>query len=192
MSTNPTTTNQAPQLLAVLPDWAAGIRQRTVYRTEVTRSRAGLEQRTQHRRRPMLSMEYTAAGIHDAAARKRLEGIVAQYRVPLLVPWWPHGCQLYFDMTNDTDVTLGTNPIGDEFDRDGWVYLWDRVNGQEFRQLASRDGRLLTLVDTGTHTRFSAGAFCFPVRLAIREKGEDMLNPGRHRTNPEKLIFRTL
>jgi hypothetical protein len=192
MSVNPTTTNQTPQLLAVLPDWAAGIQQRTVYRTEVTRSRAGLEQRTQHRRRPMLSMEYMAAGIHDAAARRRLEGIVAQSRRPQLVPWWPHGSKLLSAMTTDTSALLASNPIGDDWDRDGWVYLWDRATGQEFRQLASRTGRTLSLTDTGAHLHFPAGAYCFPVRLCLREKGDDLLNPGRHRTNPEKLIFRTL
>lgn len=192
MIQNPTTTNQAPDLLAVLPDWAQGMQQRTVYRTEVTRSRAGLEQRAQHRRRPMLSMEYVAAGIHDAAARRRLEGIVVQYRKPLLVPWWPHGCRLLSAMGSATNANLGSNPIADDWDRAGWVFFWDRVTGQEFRQLASRDGRVLTLTNTGGHLLFPAGAYCFPVRLCIREKGDDLLNPGRHRTNPEKLIFRTL
>lgn len=187
-----TTTNTAPDLLAVMPDWAVPIRQRTVYRTEVVRSRRGLEQRTQHRRRPVVAMEYTAAGIHDEIARRRLEGILKQYRKPLLVPWWPNGVRLLEAMTDDVSVLVASNPIAEEWDRDGWVYLWDRATGAEFRQLADRDGRTLTLIDEGPHLRFPIGAFIFPVRLALREKGDAILNPNRHRTNPESLSFRTL
>lgn len=187
-----TTTNTAPELLAIMPDWQAGVKQRTVYRTEVVRSRSGLEQRTQHRRRPILAIEYVAAGIHDAAARKRIEGVVAQSRKPLLVPWWPNGARLLQNMTSQTSALLGTNPIADDWDRDGWVFLWDRETGSEFRQLAGRDGRTLTLTDTGAHLLFPAGAYVFPVRLAIREKNDAVLNPNSHRTNPESLSFRTL
>lgn len=187
-----TTTNTAPELLAIMPDWSVPIKHRTIYRTEVVRSRAGLEQRTQHRRRPMAAMEYTAAGIHDDVARRRLEAIVAQYRTPVLVPWWPNGARLRIAMADETTVELDSNPIAEEWDRDGWIYLWDRATGSEFRQLASRDGRTLTLTDTGAHVLFPAGAYCFPVRLSLRDKGEGILNPNRHRTNPESLSFRTL
>lgn len=192
MSTPPKTTNQTPQQLAIMPDWGEGIRQRTVYRTELVRSRRGLEQRTQHRRRPSLSIEYTAEGIHDAAARRRLEAVVGNYRVPLLVPWWPQGTKIQETMADDTDVVLFTNPVADDWDQSTMVFLWDRVHGGEFRALEAREGRNLTLTDEGTHTRFPAGAWCFPVRRAIREKGDDILTPNRHRTTNEKLIFRTL
>lgn len=189
--TYPTTDTTTPEKLAILPDWGEGLKQRTTYRTELSTSRRGLEQRTQHRVRPMLVIDYRAQGIHDADARKRLEAAVANFRKPLLVPWWPQGTVLQSTST-DTGALLSTNPVADDWDRDGFIYLWNRSIGGEFRILASRTGRTLTLTDEGGHLAFPAGSFAFPVRLAVRERDDALLNPGALRTNPERLIFRTL
>lgn len=186
------TTDDTPELLAVLPDWQHGIQHRQTYRTEVARSRAGLEQRSQHRRRAILVMEYTATGLHDAAACRRLDMVVRSSRKPLVVPWWCSGTTLQSTMPSDTAAVLATNPVADDWDRAEWVYFWHRTLGGEFRQLAGRTGTTLTLVDTGTHVQFPAGSFAFPALLAVREKDEALLENPRHRTAADRLIFRAL
>lgn len=186
----PISTDAAAQL-AVLPDWGEGVRHSVIYRTDMTRSNTGLEQRSQRRRRPLLAMEYSLA-VHDADARRRVETALAASRGTLLVPWWPSGARLASDMPGDTTAILASDPISDEWDHTGWVFFWSRANGVEWRQLASRSGRTLTLTDTGIHTDFQAGDFCFPVRRAVRDKDDSLLQAGTHRTATDKLIFRTL
>lgn len=180
-----------PAQVAILPDWAEGIRQSIVYRTDVTRSHTGLEQRMQRRKRPLLAMEYNVA-VNGADARRRLETVLAMNRTPLLVPWWVSGARLSVDMASDTTAVLASDPISDEWDHTGWVFFWSRKLGIEWRQLASRNGRTLTLTDTGIHTDFEAGDYVFPVRLAVRDRGEELLASPQHRTAIDKLIFRTL
>lgn len=182
-----------PLKLAIMPDWASGVGQQTTYRTDISRSRAGLEQRAQRRRRPILSMEYQAS-VQEAGAQRRIETTLAIARTPLLVPWWPNGSILVNSMTNDTDVQLTADPIAEDWPDDlAWVYLWGREEGGgEWRELASRDGNLLTLVDTGDHVQFSAGAFIWPARLCVREIENAMLQVPRHREATDALKFRTL
>lgn len=187
------TSIDAPVKLAIMPDWASGIGQQTTYRTDISRSRAGLEQRAQRRRRPILLMDYQASQ-HDAEAQRRIEAVMATARTPLLVPWWPNGSVLAATMTTDTSVQLTSNPIAEDWPEDlAWVYLWGRAEGGgEWREFASIDGSVVTLVDTGSHTRFSAGAFIWPGRLAVREVDNAMLQIPRHRETSDALKFRTI
>ncbi len=191
MSVEYPTTDDTPTLVAILPDWSQSIQQATIYRTDITRSRRGLEQRAQRRRRPMLSMQYQM-NVNDADARRLIETAVLMSRKPVIVPWWPHGSTVNALMTNDTAVTLASSPISDDWDQSGWVYFWSRTQGAEWRQITGREGRVLTLLDEGVHTRFAAGAYCFPGRLAVRDREEAMLGNTRHRTSIDRLIFRTL
>lgn len=187
------TTIDTPIKLAILPDWAAGVGQQTTYRTDISRSRAGLEQRAQRRRRPILTMDYQASQ-SEAGAQRRIEAALVTARTPLLVPWWPNGSVLALPMTSDTSVQLTADPIAEDWPEDlAWVYLWGRAEGGgEWRQFASIAGSVVTLVDTGDHVQFSAGAFIWPARLCVREIENAMLQIPRHRESTDALKFRTL
>jgi len=191
MSWNYPSTEDAATFLAIPPDWAAGVSQTTTYRTDINRSRRGLEQRSQRTRRPALTMEYQWTA-NDSQARRRIENAVSQARGPLYVPWWPHGMLTQTAMTIDTEVRLESNPIAEEWDRDGWLYLWHRETGAEFRQVVSRAGSIITLSGTGPFLLFPAGSHAFPVRLATREAAEQINQIARTRTVDETLTFRTL
>lgn len=181
------TTIDTPAQIAIHPDWAQGVVQGTRYRTEIQQTRAGMEQRTQHRLRPILTMEYTTT----PEAAEALERVATQTRGPILTPWWPHGLKLAVPMPSDTEITLSSAPIASEWDRDGWVYLWNRSIGGEFRQIDSRLALTITL--TGTGTTYPAGSWAFPVRLATRAGDEAMLQARKARaTAREKVIFQTL
>lgn len=187
----PTTTNEATKL-ALMPDWAAGVGHQTTYRTDINRSRAGLEQRAQRRKRPILSMEYQIHAQNEAA-RRRIEQALATARGPLLVPWWPSGGRLRVDMDSDTFVDMTTVPIAEDWPPDlAWVFLWGRDQGSEWREFSHRNGSNVHLIDTGTHIQFTAGAFCFPGRLAVREVENDMIEVPRHGEASEVLKFRTI
>lgn len=181
------TTIDEPSRIAILPDWSAGVIQGTRYRTEIQNTRRGMEQRTQHRLRPILTIEYQAT---KPDGRQALDAIAATTRGPFLGPWWPHGIRLQTDMTAPGAAVLNSNPIGIEWDRDGWVYLWSRATGGEFRQLTSRDSRNLTLGGTGQ--LFDAGDLCFPCRVATRVAEEALLEVRRHRTGAERIILTTI
>lgn len=191
MSVNYPLSTDAPTRFAVMPDWGEGVRQTIVYRTDVTRSRKGLEQRSQRRKRAILGMEYSVS-LHDDNARRRVETVLASSRTPLIIPWWVSGAVLNADMTIDTSALLESYPIEDDWSREPWVYLWNRDQGAEWRQVASRDANLLTLIDTGSHILFRDGTFVFPGRLAIREIDDSLMNSERHRTTRETLTFRTI
>jgi len=185
------TTNDTPTRLAIMPDWGQPVREAINYRTDIIRSRAGLEQRSQRMNRPKLGMEYTATAT-DEAARRRIETVLATTRGPLLIPWWPSGLQTTA-MPTDTSVTLETTPIGEDFDQVALVYLWSRLHGGEWRTVASRTGAALTLVhDLPVHTIYPAGSFCFPVRLAIRDRDDALLESAHQRSSIDRLLFRTL
>lgn len=188
--TYPSTIDAAPRL-AILPDWSAGIGQTTTYRTDINRSRRGLEQRSARARRPILTMEYQWTS-SDAAARRRIEDVIAQTRGPVTVPWWPHGVTLREPMTVETSLALDSAFIEYEQDQVGWVYLWHRTAGAEWRQIAAISGAVLTLVDTGTHILFPTGAFCFPAFAATREAAQNVNQAATSRTVDEILTFRTL
>lgn len=191
MSVNYPLSTDEPVRFAIMPDWGVGVRQTVIYRTDVTRSRKGLEQRSQRRKRAILGIEYTVS-MHDENARRRVETILASSRTPLIIPWWTSGVLLDGPMTTDTAALLASDPIEDDWTREAWVYLWSRANGAEWRQVASRVGRVITFVDTGSHIHFSDGAFIFPGRLAIRENHDTLMESERHRTTRETLTFRTL
>lgn len=191
MSLTYPTTKDTPVQFALMPDWAAGVKQQTIYRTDITRSRRGLEQRSQRQRKPSLMIEYQADHI-DEDARRLLERTVTSTRGALLVPWWPNGSTLQSDMGSATGAVLDSTPISDDWDLTGWVYLWHRTSGAEWRELASRSGRNLTLTDSGGHTLFPAGSHCFPVRLAVRMRDDNLLESPRHQAETNRLIFRTL
>jgi len=183
------TTDDAPELVAILPDWGEPIVQRLTFRTELVRSRRGLEQRTQHRKRGVMVQEYLVGGIHDADARQRLEAVVAMIRKPVIVPWWPSGCRTRIDMTGAA-VDLLTNPITGDWQAGGYLYLWSPELGGEFRTISGVSGRVMSLGGTGT--LYPAGSYCWPALLCTREKDDALLQQTRHRTVAEKLIFRTL
>jgi hypothetical protein len=137
MSWNYPSTLDDATFLAILPDWAAGITQTTTYRTDISRSRRGLEQRTQRQRRPYLTMEYNWTAT-DAAARRRIENAVAQARGRLIVPWWPHGIKSNSAMLTDEAIILDSAPIEGEIVSGGWVYIWHRSLGGEFREVVNK------------------------------------------------------
>ncbi len=191
MSWSYPSTVDAPTFLAIAPDWSAGVAQTTTYRTDINRSRRGLEQRSQRTRRPALTMEYQWTA-NDAQARRRIENAVSQARGVIHVPWWPHGMLTQTEMISSTEVRLDSNPIAEEWDRDGWIYLWHRETGAEFRQVVSRNGALITLTGAGPFLLFPAGSHAFPVRLATREAAEQINQIAHTRTADETLTFRTL
>lgn len=191
MSLTYPTTKDAFTLVAVLPDWGQPIRQATVYRTDITRSRRGLEQRAQRRRKPHLTMDYVVAA-DGPDGQRRIEAAIGMTRGPLFTPWWPHGLRLLEDMPSDTSATVVGNPIGDEWDESGWVFFWHPEAGQEFRILASRNAQVLTLTATGTHIAFPAGSWAFPVRRCVRERDQATLAAQHHLAVVDRLIFRTL
>lgn len=181
----------APVQFAVMPDWGEPITQTVAYRTDITRARRGLEQRAQRQKRPVLGMEYKTQA-NDQFAARRIETVLASARSALLVPWWVSGSPLAATMTNDTQAILGSEPIADDWDQQPWVYIWSRLQGASWRQLASRNGRNLTLIDTGTHIRFAAGSICFPVRLAIRQPGTSLMEASGHKTARDTITLRTI
>lgn len=190
MSTIPTTDDTAERI-AIMPDWSERMTHRAIYRTDILRSRTGLEQRAQRQRRAIQMLEYRAE-MATSAARRAIEEAVRQTRKPLLVPWWSSGIPLANQMPNSGAATLDVEPIGDEWERSGWIYLWGRETGAEFRKLASRTNRNLVLTDEGGHLVFPAGDWAFPVLKAIRQRDESMLSSPRHEAQTERLTFRTL
>lgn len=191
MSWNYPTTQDTPVKLAIMPDWSGGIEQQATYRTDITRSRRGLEQRTSRQRRPILSQSYQWTS-SEAAARRRIEDAITQARGPLIVPWWPHGIPLRVAMVGDTIADLEYGFIEHEEPQIQWVYFWHRTAGAEWREVSAVAGSILTLVDTGTHIDFPAGSFCFPAFLAMREAADSSNRIDNARTVDETLNFRTL
>jgi hypothetical protein len=187
------TTIDEPQKLVILPDWATAIQQRTTYRTDISRSRTGLEQRAQRRRRPFLSIEYRAT-VQSDPAQRRIEATLLTSRTPLIVPWWPNGGILSDKMPNQTIVNLTSRPIAEDWTAElQWVFLWGRAEQQgEWREFASISGSTVTLIDTGFHLRFEAGGFIFPGKLCTREIDNQMLNRHHHRESTDTIKFRTL
>ncbi len=185
------TSDDTPTQLAIMPDWGEGVRQVLIYRTDILRSRAGIEQRSQRMTRPKLGLEYVATAT-DEPARRRIETILATSRGPLHVPWWTSGVKLSVAMTAATSLTLEHVPIAEDFDQVALVYLWDRTVGGEWRTVASRAGAVLTLTSSGVHTLFPAGSWCFPVRLAVRDRDDSLLETAHQRAASDRLLFRTL
>jgi hypothetical protein len=182
-----------PELYAVMPDWQAGVQQETTYRTEITRSRSGLEQRAQRRRRPILSMTYQVS-LKSPATRLAIETTVATNRLPVIVPWWPNGRILAEAMASSTIATLEGEPIKEDWSATTlWAYLFDPTTSEgEWREFGSVAGAELTLINTGSHTLFPEGAFIFPGRLSTREPDNMMLQKIRPQEGTETLRFRTL
>lgn len=186
------TSDDTPTRLAIMPDWGEGVRQVLIYRTDILRSRAGLEQRSQRMTRPKLGLEYVATAT-DEPARRRIETILATSRGPLHVPWWTSGARLAVSMTTETSLTLEHVPIAEDFDQVALVYLWSRERGGEWRTVASRSGAVLTLVDElPLHVLYDSGAWCFPVRLAVRDRDDSLLETAHQRAATDRLLFRTL
>ncbi len=192
MSLTYPTTDDTPTPVAIMPDWRYGIRTTIGYQTDITESRRGIEQRSQRRRRPRLTMEYRT-NIDDAAAALRLETILATARGPLHVPWWPSGIPLATEMPDWQHLTLETLPLDDDWSRIPMVLIWSRGLGTQWRNVASRDGVDIALeADSVTHIRYPAGSFVFPIRLAVRDVNDGLLISPTTSAAQDMLYFRTL
>lgn len=186
----PKTTDE-PEKLAVLPDFGEGIRQSRIYRTTIQRSRSGIEQRARRKKTANLRIEYLESGSHDSAAAGSQQEAIRNSRKPLLVPWWAQGGRIQGGMTA-TAFNISTNPNPSDWDAEKLVYLYDPALGGEFRTVISRSSRLFTLAAEVGSILFPEGTFVFPVRLAVREISESMIQTGMIRSQPQTFIFQTL
>jgi hypothetical protein len=183
-------TRDAPTRQAIHPDWAAGVTLKQIYSSAVQVSYSGVEQRQTKREKPIYKMAYQRGGLTEAEARRRLQEIRAEYRLPLTVPLWPDGIPLQQTMTGATAAVLDLNPIDGEWETPLDLYLWTRALGGEFRSCTVVSGRNLTL--DGTGTLYPIGSLVFPCRTMVRDPDSTTLTPIDLEEGIERLKFRTL
>ena len=188
---HPTTDDEA-QEFDVLPDWGQGIQLSLSYQTDIKRSRRGIEQRSQRRRRPRMAMDYTPAQIMGADALLRLETLRTRSRGRLLVPWWPSAQKLSTAMASDTSVTLQGGLITGEWEETNQIYLWHRSLGGQFRTVTEISGSTFTLENIELDHQYPADGYAFPVMVCLLQRGDNLLRDLQYRTASGQLTFRTL
>lgn len=185
------TTNDAPDLFLVLPDWSKSIKQGISYRTDISRSAKGLEQRSQRRRRPVLRMSYQADRQRESGGA--LGELQAETRGPIRIPWWPHGIMLRTDMADTTTAALASAPLVERWSATGFVFLHHPKQGGEIREISLGNGtESLVFVDDGDHIQFQAGSYCYPMIDAVRDADPSALRSQTHQSRTETINVREL
>lgn len=182
-------TDDTPVELAILPDWSQAVEVQIQFSTAVQRSWSGRDQRSRKREKPLKIQRYNHTGLTEQEARSRLLALKEESRQPVYTPFWADGIPIAV-MPTANDLTLDVAPIEGEWDNLDKVYIWDEVNGGEFRDLTSVIARDLVLGGTGTI--YPAGAFVFPCPKQVREPGETMIQRNDILDGNEIVVFRTL
>jgi len=182
-------TDDTPLEQALEPDWREGISLEVHWSSSVNRSWSGRDQRQRKWEEPQLKMTYRRSGLTATQARARILSLRTEARQPIKCPWWPDGVPLQSNMPSVTAASLDQNPVHN-WDGIDLVWIWDRDNGGEFRDLTLVSGRDLTF--SGTGTQYNAGAIVFPCRLCVRQLSDRQVEPINIATGTEQVSYKTL
>lgn len=185
------TTNDQPENLILHPDWSEGIAVSFVYRTDIERSRSGLEQRSRRRRRAIQAIEYQFQDLHDEASLQALEIMMRTTRRPLLSPWWNQTNLLLVTMDSDA-ATLEVSPNESDWKEAPSVYLWSRFQGGQVRKIESIQDQIVRLEPDTEAIFFEKGSFIAPMRKCVREMGDDLMGGAAQRTATQTVRLRTI
>lgn len=148
------------------PAWEAGVDCVYVYETNIFTSRSNLEQRTRRRRVAHLDITWRLRGLTKTEVDARAERDFLEANTPCIVPFWSHTALVNSNMVSSTLVVIDRTPIPEFWRAGDWLYLWDSVNGGQFRQIASQGSPTtqLTLAALSGATLYQAGAYVWPCR----------------------------
>lgn len=181
-----TESTDAPLLLLheIAPDWERGVYNQHSYQNEVNRTRNGREQRINYRAKPRRTMAYSVPTAR-ATADHLVATLGARAGAPLRIPWWPEGMRLAINMATVDEAQLEIAPgIAQGMDAGDTVLV-----GSAVRTIASRTEKVLTLAALGGSVQELAGAWVFPMRLAILIQGGAALSSVRHDKFEQGLRF---
>lgn len=187
----PDTSNTATLFVTRPPAWEMGVQLEQAMNSDVSTSRAGLEQRQQRGGVGRWRLTYQAY-LNQSERAAREERAFAEIAAPLIVPFWTEaGTTITTLDFNALQVDRAWTP--DFFKVGDWVFFDDGTQTQ-FRQIEAIGitDQSLELVDLSGQIEFAAGTTIYPCRHCVREQGRAEFESASEATHTERLVYSTL
>lgn len=153
----------APTPWPVPPDWAAGIRERLEFLTDVIPAKNGRRQKRQLRQAPRRVFEFDV--IADVQARRVSDALLMDHGGKYwMLPIW-HDVQLLGAVLASGASSIPCRTTGFEFVQDGYALLWFAVNQWQLVGIAAIGADELVLGSMTTQD-WPLGTRLYPVRRA--------------------------
>jgi len=150
-------------LMPFAPNWSAGVEETLVFRSTVTRSWDGTEQRRSLRAVPRRRLNYTA--LLTGLEVERLDNLLYGWQGRLFaVPLWAEQASLTANAAVG-DTVLTFNSANRTFAAGGLIALWADSGTNEVREITGISGNTVTLRSPLTGS-WAAGSRVFPAMVA--------------------------
>ena len=170
----PNSTTTTPAFIHVEPDWSVTMTSLQKWRTHITTSWDGTEQRASRRNRALFDLQFTTGAWTEAEWPARRAALLSEFEGPVVVPNWPFA-DLVVSIVDDV-VTLDRTTLESAFKAGGYVYFVSDGLPSCFRRITARAGATLTLASglaaypAITPPAYGAGTLAFPCITGIRKE----------------------
>lgn len=163
----PNTSNAAAQFIEDEPDWGQPVQVDTAWKTAVTATRDGGEQRAARQLKPKLAIEYSITALDATEYSKRKAKGLSEQSAPCVVPIWTDPETLV--SSTSTSANLGVTLDKRKFRAGSYAYFTQAGLTATFRKVTGISGTTLTLEAQGGVPAFTAGAKVYPCILGFRQ-----------------------
>lgn len=158
----PDTSSVSPVFIEWQPDFAKKIIVTADWKTSISTSQNGGEQRARWRLRPRYTIDYTIAALSIAEFSKRRSSYITELQSPVVVPIWTHNYALS-SMSDVNTAQLGISLTNKKFKLGSYAYFVDPTGSLAtcFRVITAVNSTSLSLA-AGSHPNYVAGALVYP------------------------------
>lgn len=166
-------------VLPLSPDWAATVRHRLQYETNIMRAKGGPEQRVRLLDQPRQAWTMVLRALESRAVREWESILFRQQAGRFAVPVWTDGQRLPATLTAGSSVVSGIQTVGLDFADGGLAVLWRSATEFEPLTILSVGAGVLNLYSP-TNDTWPAGTRLYPAQLARMPASQRVRRPAHY------------